>query len=109
MCGTCVADQRVTSPVRAGLRERAARLDRVRDQTRLVVAPRHGHVGTRKRGVEVVGRERPDVAFVGAQVGVDERRTVCKRLLYFDDRLERLVVDLDQLRRVLRQRPGCRR
>ena len=39
---------------------------------------------------------------------MDERRAVVERLRDVDDRLERLPVDLDELRRVLGLRSGLR-
>ena len=89
---------------RADLREHATRLDRVRDQPRLEVAPRDDDVGRVDRRLDVVGLELPDVALVRPEVLVHERRAVLERLLDVGDRRERLVVDLDELGRVLRER-----
>ena len=108
MCGICVADQSVTSPVGPDLREHAARLDRVRDETRLEVAPCHDDVRRVDRRLHAVGLELPDVALVRAEVLVDERRPVLERLRHVAVRRERLVLDLDELGRVLRERAALR-
>ena len=55
---------------------------------------------------DVVGLELPDVALVRAELRVDERRAVLERLLDVGDRRERLVLDLDELGRVLGERAG---
>ena len=88
---------------RADLREHATGLDRVRDEPRLVVAARDDDVGGVDRCLDVVGLELPDVALVRAEVLVHERSAVRERLLDVGVRRERLVVDLDELRRVLRE------
>ena len=77
MCGTCVDDQSVNSPVRGDrLHEHAARLDRVRDQPVLAVALAHGDGRLREQPVDLAGVERPRVAAVRAELVVDERRAV---------------------------------
>ena len=93
---------------RADLREDAARLHRVRDQPWLEVAARDDDVGRVDRRLDVVRLELPDVALVRPEVRVDERRAVLERLLDVRDGRERLVVDLDELRRVLRERAALR-
>ena len=89
---------------RADLREHAARLDRIRDQPRLDVAPGDDDVSRIDRRLHVVRLELPDVALVRLELGVDERRAVVERLLDVRDRRKRLVVDLDELGRILRER-----
>ncbi len=86
------------------MREHSSRLDRVRDQARLDVAPRHDDVRRVDRGLRVARLELPDVALVRLELGVDERSVVRERLLDVADRAEGLVVHLDELRRVLGQR-----
>ena len=88
--------------VHDGLREAGARLDRVRDQP---VLPQAAADGRRRLGEELVhlaGVERPRVAAVRAEVLVDDRSAVGERGLRVDDGMERLVVDRDELGRVLR-------
>ena len=89
---------------RPDLREHASRLDRVRDQARLDVAPRHDDVCRVDRGLRIARLELPDVALVRLELGVDERSVVRECLLDVTDRAEGLVVDLDELRRILGQR-----
>ena len=90
----------------AGKREYGARLDRVRDEPRLVVAPRHDDVGVLEllaRGVRV---QPPDVALVRTEIRMDERNAVVQRLRHVRDRVERLPVDVDKLGGVLRLGAG---
>ncbi len=61
---------------RTDLREHSSRLDRVRDQARLDVAPRHDDVRCVDRGLRVARLELPDVALVRLEFGVDERSVV---------------------------------
>ena len=82
-------------------REHATRLDRVRDQPRLHVAVLDDDVGAL---VESAARELPDVRDVRAELPVGEGRAVLRRCLHVDDRVERLVGDLDELRGVDRVR-----
>ena len=89
---------------RAHLREHATRLDRVRDQPRLVIAARDDDLGGGQRLLGAVACELPDVALVRAEVVVHERRVALQRLRHVDRRIERLVLDLDELRGVLRER-----
>jgi hypothetical protein len=84
--------------------EDAARLDRGRDQAVLAVALRHSHGRFRKRLVDVAGRERPLEAAVRVELVVNERRAVGKRFGDVGHGRQRLVLDLDELGRVLRQR-----
>ncbi len=94
---------------RERLGEHAARLHRVRDQPLLAVPLLDGDVRLGEELVDVLAAlERPRVAVVRAELLVDERRAVGHRGLDVGDRRERLVVDLDQLRGVLRERaaPG---
>ena len=85
-----------------GLHHDPSRLHRVRDQTRVVVAllDRRGRV--RERCVDFSGLELPDVADVGAELVVDQRCAVLRRRLDVHRCGQRLVVHLDELRRVLR-------
>ena len=78
------------------------RLDRVRDEPRLVVASRDDHVRVLELLARRVGVEAPHVALVRAEVGVGERGSVVERRRHVGDRVERLPVDLDELRGVLR-------
>ena len=90
---------------RERLGEHAARLHRVRDQPLLAVPLLDGDVRLGEELVDVLAAlERPRVAVVRAELLVDERRAVGHRGLDVGDRRERLVVDLDQLRGVLRER-----
>jgi hypothetical protein len=93
---------------RPGDDEDGARLDGVRDQPRLVVAARHDHLGFLDRLAGRVGVEAPHVALVGAEIRVRKRRPVLERVSHVDDRVERLPVDVDELRRVLRLGPALR-
>ena len=86
------------------LREHATGLDRVRDEPRLVVAPRHDDVGGVDRCLDVAGLELPDVALVRAELLVHEGGSVCQRLLDVGVRRKRLVIDLDELRCILCER-----
>ena len=102
MCGTCVVDQSVNSPVAGtGVHEHRARLDRVRDQPVLAVALADRDGGLGEEPVDLAGLERPRVAAVRPELLVDERRTVGERRLDVDDGRQRVVVDLDELRRIL--------
>ncbi len=78
-------------------RDDSAGLDRVRDQRRLDIAVLHDHVGAL---VECTGVQLPDVGDVGAEILVNERRAFLGGRLDVDDRVERLVLDLDELGRV---------
>ncbi len=108
MCGICVDDveRHVTRAARDC--ENGARLDRVRDEPWLVVAARHDHLGVLDRLAGRVGVEAPHVALVRTEIRVHERCAVLERLPHVDDRVERLPVDLDELRRILRLRPALR-
>jgi hypothetical protein len=103
MCGICVADQSVTSPSAPDLREHAARLDRVRDQRRLVVAPRHDDVGARRRTLRRRASRRS--TFVPSSSWTSGAPS-CERPSTRHRPVERLVVDVDELGRVRR---GARR
>ncbi len=82
MCGTCVVDHIVNSPVAGiGVHEDRARLDRVRDQPVLAVALLHRDVGLGEQALDLAGLERPRVAAVRAELLVDERRAVGERRL----------------------------
>ncbi len=86
--------------------EHSTRLDRIRDEPRLVVPARDDDVRRVDRGLHVACIELPDVALVRTEVGVHERCVVRERLLDVEDGRERLVLDLHELGRVLRERPG---
>ena len=58
-----------------------------------------------ERLLDLPGVELPDVALVRLEIVVDERRIGVERLGDVGDRRERLVLDLDELGRVLRDRP----
>jgi hypothetical protein len=89
---------------RSHLRKHSPRLDRVRDEARLVVAPSDDHVGGVYRRLHRLGLELPQVALVRSEVLVDDRRAVRERLLDACDRRERLPVDVDELGGVLCER-----
>ena len=89
--------------VHEGLREAGARFDRVRDQPVLAEAAAHGRGRPGEQLVDLAGVELPRVAAVRAELVVDERRAVGERGFRVDDRVERLVVDGDELGRVLRR------
>ena len=109
MCGTCVVDHIVNSPFAgSGCTNTAARLDRVRDQAVLAVALRHGHVRLGEQPLDLARLELPRVAAVRPELLVHERRAVGERGLDVDHRRQRLVVDLDELGRVLAPRRGSR-
>ena len=91
------------------LDDHAARLDRVRDQPLLAVALADGHVGLGEQPVDVARGEVPRVAAVGAELLVHERRALLERGLGVDHGRQRLVVDLDELGRVLAPRRGSSR
>ncbi len=84
-------------------RERRARLDRVRDEP-VVDDVELRHVrGLRERGVDRgLVAERPRVALVAGRLLVDLRRARLQRIDDVDDRRQHVVVDVDQLGRVLR-------
>ena len=84
-------------------RDHAARLDRVRDQALLAVALLHGHGRVAEDALDVAALELPGEAVVRAEVVVEDRRAVGERLLGVDHGRKLLVVDLDELGRVLRQ------
>src|SRR5204863_1584615 len=86
-----------------GPRHDRPRLHRVRDKTRLDVPPGDDDVGSFERGLEVVRLGLPDVALVRAQIRVDDRRAFLERLVDVRDGRELLVLDLDQLRSILRE------
>ena len=79
---------------RLGPREHAARLDRVRDQRRLVVAVLDDDIGALVEARRSRASRRTDVR---TELPVNEGRAVLSRCLHVDDRGERLVVDLDEL------------
>ena len=81
--------------VRVVLDDRAAGLDRRRHQPRQPVAPAHDMLGARKRVRDVAASARPNGEIAVGRGGVGHGGT-------------RLVVDLDELRRVLGSRDGGR-
>ena len=98
----CGRPQRELARRRDRCHEHRARLDRIRDQPVLAVALRHGHRGLREQTVDLTRFERPRVARIRPELVVDEWRTVRERGLRIDDRRQRVVLDLDQLCRILR-------
>ena len=100
--------QRQLTGTRQLLGEGAARLHRHRDQPLLAVLPLDRDVGLGERLVDLAGVELPDVALVRPEVVVHERCVGVERLGDIRDHLERLVLDLDELGRVLRDRPRLR-
>ena len=66
-----------------------------------VEALRHDVCGTRERPLDVAVRELDVREVVRTVRFVEQRRSRCQRQLGVDDRVERLVVDLDQLAGVL--------
>jgi hypothetical protein len=106
MCGICVADHIVSSPVAGN--DHAARLDRVRDQALLAVAALDRHLGARELIVDLAGRELPRVAVVRTELFVHERRALVERTLCIDDDRQWLVVDPHELRGVARRLPAVR-
>ena len=91
-CGTWVEEVRVKRPG-AVVREHAARLDRRARRAVVDHAALDDHVGRGEAGLEVAAAERPLVALVRAEVGVDEVRPVLERLLDVDDHRQRVVLD----------------
>ena len=108
MCGICVADQIVTSPVGTGLGQHAARLHRVGYQAWLDEAARHHDVRGVDRGLDTVRLELPDVALVRTEILVHERRIVSKRPLDVRDGRKWFIVHVDELGGVLRERAALR-
>ncbi len=92
--------------VRLRPRDHGPRLHRVRDQARLDVAPLHRDVGIGERLVDVVRGELPHVGHVRLETLTGKRCTVLGRRPDVDRRGERLVVHLDELGRVLGERPA---
>ena len=86
------------------LHEDAPRLDRVRDQPLLAVVLLHGDRRLGEEPVDLARLQRPGVRAVLLVLVVDERGRVAHRLPDVSDSRERLVVDLDELRGVLRER-----
>ncbi len=85
-------------------RDDRARLHRVGDQALVDEAALHDDVGLRLRGLVVAARHPRGVAAVRALVGVDEGRAVLERVLHVDHGGQRLVVDVDEVERVGRER-----
>ena len=90
--------------VHEGLREARARLDRVRDQPVLAEAATDGRGRLGEQLVHLAGVELPGVAAVRAELVVDQRGTLGEGGLRIDHRVERLVVDGDELGRVRGER-----
>ncbi len=67
--------------------------------------PLDRHLGVGERLLDLAGVELPDVALVRLEVVVHERSVGVERAADVRDRSERLVLDLDELRRVLRDLP----
>ena len=87
---------------RHGRHEHRPWLDRVRDQPVLAVALAHGYLRVREQPLHLALLKLPCVAAVRAELLVHQRRTLGQRSLRIDDRWKRLVLDLDQLGRILR-------
>ncbi len=88
---------------RRRLHEHAAGLDRVRDQPLLAVALAHGDGRLGEQPVDLAGLHRPRVRDVRAELVVQDRGAVLRRLDHVRDGRQRLVFDLDELGGVLRQ------
>ena len=102
MCGFCVVFQSVSSPLAgAHLRQRRARLHRVRDQA-LLDDPLVDHqLGVLERRVDVAAGDDPVERLIARHVGVQLRRAGLHGLLGVGHRRQRLVVDVDQLERIV--------
>ena len=92
-------------PAGLGPGDDATGLDRVRDQRGLHVAVLDDHVGA---VVERSRLELPDVRDVRPELLVHEGSAVLRGGLDIDQHLERLVVDVDELRRIDRVRARVR-
>ena len=86
----------------APFRERRARLHRVRNQPLLDDALLDDEVGLRERRVDVAAADRPVERFVVRNIRMQLRRARFVRRHRIDDRGQRLVVDVDELERVVR-------
>ena len=87
------------------MRERSARLHRDRDQPLLAIVALDRDLGVGERLLDLAGVELPDVALVRPEVVVHERSVGIERAADVGDRSEWLVLDLDELRGVLRDLP----
>ena len=87
---------------RRRLHDHTARLDRVRDQPRMPVTLFDRHSGVVEEPLGCVGvAEAPRVRPVVTQILVDRRRVVFQRIFELEDGIERVVLDVDELERVL--------
>ena len=84
------------------LRHRAARFHRIRDEPLLHDALADDDVSALERRIDVAARHRPVKRDVVRRFGVERRRPLLRSLLRIDDGRQRLVLDIDQLERVLR-------
>ncbi len=103
MCGFCVVFQSVSSPVAFTKLASAARgsmavgISRCWMMRSLTVTSALG-----EGGVDVAAGDGPVERLIARHVGVQLRRAVGRGLLRIDDGWQRLVVDVDQIERVLR-------
>ena len=94
--------------LRVEVGDHAARLERGRVAAGIDDVARHDRVGLGERAVRrllvagLPGRAREVVALAGLVVA-DQRRVRVQRLAGVDDRRQRLVLDVDQLQRVVRR------
>ena len=110
MCGFCVVFQSVSSPVAANvLRDRGARLHGGRNQALLDDVVLDDDLRRRERRVDVAAAHDPVERLVARHARVHLRRAGGHGLLGIDDRRQRLVVDVDQLERILRLVVASRR
>jgi hypothetical protein len=97
MCGICVADQMVSSP---WLHHHPARLDRVGDQPRVVIALLDHHRRLGEHLLDLAVGELPGEGPVVTERLVDDRRALLEGRFHVDDDRQLVVVDPHRLDRV---------
>ena len=103
MCGFCVVFQSVSSPVAGTYCASAPRGSIAVGISRCWMMRSLDHdVGLLERRVDVAAGDRPVERDVVRRFGVQLRRARLRRLLRVDDGRQRLVVDVDQVERVVR-------
>jgi hypothetical protein len=90
------------------LHEHAPRLDRIGDEALLAVVLLHRDRRLREEPVDLAGLERPHEGLVVVVLVVNEWRGVFHRFGHVRHRRKRLVVNLDELGRVLGERATLR-